>query len=199
MKQRINLYNPNKQKTKFDPLSCSGSITIALVVLFAFFVVGAGLTFYAGQQVSDLSALKSTKSRLDADVAVEQGRFANRQAQPELLAEQERLKKEIASRQQLKALLHKVQPSHGASFSAYLYSIAEASLPESWLVEFILDNEQRRFVAKGGAIDGPAVPAMLEAIGRTETFQGMSVSELNVEAVDAGVRFNATGELRTYE
>ena len=199
MKQRINLYNPNKQKTKFDPLSCSGSITIALAVLFVFFVVGAGLTFYAGQQVSELSALKSTKSRLDADVAVEQGRFANRQAQPELLAEQERLRKEIASRQQLKALLHKVQPSHGASFSAYLYSIAEASLPESWLVEFILDNEQRRFVAKGGAIDGPAVPAMLEAIGRTETFQGMSVSELNVEAVDAGVRFNATGELRTYE
>jgi len=199
MKQRINLYNPNKPKTKFEPLSFSGSITIAAAAVMIFLILGLGLTFYAGSQEDKLSNLNATKKRLDADVAKEQGRFANRQAQPELLSEQERLKREIAARQQLKMLLHKVQPAYGASFSSYLSALAEASVTESWFVEFQLDNEQRSFLARGEAIDGPAVPAMLEAIARTETFQGMSVSELNVQAIESGVQFNATAELRAYE
>ena len=199
MKQRINLYNPNKPKTKFEPLSLSGSITIAAASVIVFLILGLGLTISAGSQEDKLSTLNATKKRLDADVAKEQGRFANRQAQPELLSEQERLKREIAARQQLKMLLHKVQPAYGASFSSYLFALAESSVSESWFVEFQLDNEKRSFLARGEAVDGPAVPAMLEAIGRTETFQGMRVSELNVQALESGVEFNTTAELRTYE
>lgn len=199
MKQRINLYNANKFKKSFDPLSFTGSLSIAGATLTIFFVLGLGLSSYAGYQTDQIAALKATKKHLDAEVISQQGRFANQNPQKELLVEQERLKQEISSRQQLKALLHQVQPSHGASFSTYLLALAESSLSQSWLLQFQLDNEQQRFIATGLALDGPTVPLTLEAIGRTETFQGMSVEQLNVTSTEQGVLFDVTAGLRSYE
>ena len=66
-------------------------------------------------------------------------------------------------------------------------------------MQFQLDNIQHSFVALGGATDGPAVPVMLESIARTEIFQGMSISELDLEASESGVVFKVTAELRAYE
>jgi hypothetical protein len=199
MKQRINLYSSNKAKTKFDPLSFSGSLSIAAAIIFLCLSLGVGLSFYADSQKEQVAELKTTKKKLDAEVVNEQARFTNQQARPELLAEKARLQQEISSRKQLKALLHRVQPSNGSRFSAYLSALAEASMPQSWFVKFRLDNQQQRFVAKGLAVDGPAIPLMLEAIGRTETFQGMSVGQLKVQSTVKGVAFDVTAELRAYE
>lgn len=199
MKQRINLYSSNKAKTKFEPLSFSGSLSIAAAIIFLCLSLGVALSFYADSQKEQVAELKATKKKLDAEVVNEQARFTNQQARPELLAEKARLQQEISSRKQLKALLHRVQPSNGSRFSAYLSALAEASMPQSWFVKFRLDNQQQRFVAKGFAVDGPAIPLMLEAIGRTETFQGMSVGQLKVQSTVKGVAFDVTAELRAYE
>lgn len=52
---------------------------------------------------------------------------------------------------------------------------------------------------QGGAVDGPAVPLMLEQIARRQEFREMRVSGLNVEALESGVRFQANAELINYE
>lgn len=72
-------------------------------------------------------------------------------------------------------------------------------MPESWLIEFQLDNTQHSFIALGAAVDAPAVPVLLETVSATEAFQGMSVSELDLESSESGVLFKVTAELRAYE
>lgn len=199
MKQRINLYNPHEPKQAFDPLSYRGSLAIAATVAAVFLLLGLGLSFYAGYQQSHVAELSKEKKNIEAAVMAEQARFAHTEVNTEILAEQKRLQNEIASRQQLKNLLYRIQPSQGASFSSYLYALAEASLPESWLIEFQLDNTQHSFIALGAAVDAPAVPVLLETVSATEAFQGMSVSELDLESSESGVLFKVTAELRAYE
>lgn len=199
MKQRINLYNTNKSKAKFDPYSFTGSSSIAIATIALCLLLGGGLSVYANLQQNQIAELKATKKNIDEQVVTEQERFTNQKARPELLAEQARLQEDIASRQQLKALLHRVQPANGNSFSTYLSALADASLPQSWFTSFRLDNQEQSFVAQGVAVDGPDVPLMLEAIGRTEIFQGMSVDQLKVKSTPKGILFDVTAELRAYE
>ncbi|WP_415902346.1 hypothetical protein ACMXYR_16155 [Neptuniibacter sp. QD29_5] len=199
MKQRINLYNPHKSKKKFELLSLQGSVTVAVVTVTVTLLCGLGLKWYASEQESTFAKLQQDKVKIDEAVATEQARFSNLQVQPEILAEQQRLKNEIAARKALQSLLHKVQPAQSVNFSAYLYALADASLAESWLSQFVLDNDQRSFAMNGGAIDGPSVASMIESIGNTEEFQGMSVNTLSVNAESSGVRFEALAELRSYE
>jgi hypothetical protein len=199
MKQRINLYDSNESKVKFDPLSFSGGLSIAAAIIFICLSLGIGSTFYVNFQKEQVAELKVKKKKLDADVIKEQARFTTQKVRSELVAEAARLQEEISSRKHLKALLHRVQPSSGSQFSAYLSALAEASMSQSWFVKFQLDNQQQRFMAKGLAVDGPAVPLMLEAVGNTETFQGMSVGQLNVESTVNGIAFDVTAELRAYD
>ncbi|WP_420554674.1 hypothetical protein [Neptuniibacter marinus] len=199
MKQRVNLYNSNKSKQKFDPLSYSGSLTLVGTIVVLFLVVGLGLTVYTNYQQGQLEALISDQKKLKAAVNTEQARFSLKEANAELIVEKQRIQSQIASRQQLKNLLYRIQPSHGTSFSSYLYALAESSQPDSWLIEFQLDNTQHRFSAYGGAVEAPAVPVLLEAVSRTEVFQGLSIGELDLESGESGVLFKATAELRAYE
>lgn len=199
MKQRINLYNPHKTKKKFELLSLQGSVTVAVVSIAMVLLIGLGLNWYASEQENTFAQLKQDKVKIDEAVEKEQARFSNLQVQPEILAEQQRLKDEIAARKALRSLLHKVQPAQSVNFSAYLYALADASLTESWLSQFVLDNDNRIFALNGGAIDGPSVASMIESIANTEEFQGMSVNTLNVNAEESGVRFEAVAELRSYE
>lgn len=199
MKQRINLYNPNKPKEKFDLLSLSGSVTVFAAITILMLIAGAGMTFYADSQQREFDRLQALKTDLDAQVSAEQARFQNLRVNPEIVAEQERIKAEINSRKQLQTLLYKVQPEQSVSFSEYLYGLSESSLESSWLSAFVLDTENSLLKMTGSAVNGPSVPEMLEAIGNTEVFRDMSVTDLNVQAVDNGVSFTATAELRRYE
>lgn len=199
MKQRINLYNPYKPREKFDPLSLKGSLTVLTALVAVVLSIGVALHLLAGQSADEFAQLKAEKRSLDSAVAKEKSRFQSLQVKPEILAEQERLKSEIQARQQLQLLLHRLQPEQSSTFSEYLYAFSEASQRESWLEQFILNMNEQQLQLKGAATHGPAVPAMLEALGRTEMFQGMSVAGLKVEALEKGVRFQATAELRRYE
>ncbi|WP_415906310.1 hypothetical protein ACMXYX_17065 [Neptuniibacter sp. QD72_48] len=199
MKQRINLYNPHKSKKKFELLSLQGSVTVAIAVITVVLLCGLGLNWYASEQERTFAKLQNDKVKIDEAVSAEQARFSSLQVQPEILAEQQRLKDEIAARKALQSLLHKVQPAQSVNFSSYLYALADASLTESWLSQFVLDNGNRSFALGGGAVDGPSVASMIESIASTEEFQGMNVNRLTVNAEGSGVRFEALAELRSYE
>ncbi|PIE20534.1 MAG: hypothetical protein CSA61_01205 [Neptuniibacter caesariensis] len=199
MKQRINLYNPYKPKEKFDPLSFKGALTLVSVLSVIAIAIGAGLYVFAEQKLAELAELQTKRSALESNVAEEQMRFESLQVKPEILVEKKRLKSEIQSRERLKLLLHRLQPEQSAAFSEYLYAFSEASQPESWLEKFVLNTDERRLQLDGAAANGPAVPAMLEALGQTEMFQGMSVGDLTVEALESGVKFQVAAELRRYD
>jgi len=199
VKQRINLYNSDKPKQKFELLSLNGSLTVAIAVLSLALLTGLGLTWYASAQEKQFAQLQQTKIKLDKQIAAEELRFSDRDPQPELIAEQQRIKDQIAAKTALKGLLHKVQPEYRANFSGYLYDLSNASVSESWLNEFVLDNETSLFHARGAAVNGPAVSTMIETLGQTGMFQGMSVTTLNVTAVETGVSFDTSAELSHHE
>ncbi len=66
MKRRVNLYNPNKPRQKFQPLSLSGSTTIATVCVLFVFICGLGLHYYAESQQQQFDQMKTKKTRIDA-------------------------------------------------------------------------------------------------------------------------------------
>lgn len=199
MKRRVNLYNPNKPRQKFQPLSLSGSTTIATVCVLFVFICGLGLHYYAESQQQQFDQMKTKKTRIDAQVQAQQDRFASAKVSSELVAEQSRLKNEIASRKRLKNLLHKVQPSQRTNFSSYIYALAQASQSDSWLTEFVIDSDAMQLSLMGGATTGPSVPVLFEAIGKTEAFQGISFGSLQVESEESLISFEAEAELRAYE
>lgn len=199
MKRRINLYNPNKPKNKFELLSLSGSISVFAVIVILTFALGAGLSMYADSKKDEFERLKAAKSKLDVMVQTEQSRFQNLRVNSEIVAEQERIRSEIASRQQLQKLLYKVQPEQSITFSEYLYGLSASSMEDSWFNRFSIDTEKGLLTMEGAAVDGPSIPAMLESIGRVNAFRDMSIRDLNVQAMDSGVSFTAAAELRRYE
>lgn len=196
MKQRINLYRPGKSRSSFDFKSLTGSAVLVAGVVAIFFLVGLGLKFYAGHQDAKLADLKAEKKRIETQVQALQAKHSSSKVSSEIVAEQDRLRGQIASRKQLMSLLHHVEPEQSVSLSSYMYGLAEASQQESWLTNFSIHTEERAFSFEGVAVTGPDVPVMFEAIGETEVFQGMSISSLQVEAMDSGVRFIANAKLR---
>lgn len=199
MKRRINLYNPHKPKRSFEPLSLGGSIQI--VAGFTVFAVLAGvlLSYLASSQQDTYSGLQAQKKRIDGEIATEEQRFASQQVRPELLQEKQRIEDEILARGHLKSLLHRLQPAQTVYFSSYLYAMSKASQPNSWLTQFQLNTEASQFSFSGAALNAPNVPEMFEALGKSDVFSGMRVSQLSVEAEDEKVNFKAVAELRSYE
>ncbi|MCP4597295.1 hypothetical protein [Neptuniibacter sp.] len=196
MKQRINLYRPGKSRSALDFKSLTGSTVLAVGIVALFLIAGLALKFYSGHQDEKLAGLKAEKKRIETQVQALQAKHSSSKVSSDILAEQDRLKGEIASRKQLMSLLHHVEPEQSVSLSSYMYGLAEASQNDSWLTDFTIHTEKRAFSFHGVAITGPAVPLMFEAIGQTEVFQGMSISSLAVEALDSGVRFTANAKLR---
>ena len=199
MKKRINLFNPVSNKRSFNAKSLAGSTTLLGITVSVTLLIGLALMVYVSIQKDQLSELQVLKSQLDTKVLSEQARFTQATVHPEITAEQLRVNKELSALKELKQLLQYIQPGQTLSFSKFLYSLAEASKPESWLNSFHLNALDKRFVFQGGANTANAVPVMLEAIVQTETFKGTEISNLVVISDDEKVTFEAQAELGSYE
>lgn len=195
MKQRINLYRENNSPTSFDINSLSGSVTIVIAVISIVFLSGLGLKFFDESLKSDLAKLKETKANREAEVQMLQDKFSSQTVSSDLQAEIERVKNQINSRQDLMSLLDQIDPQQTLNFSSYLSALAESSRSESWLNSFSINTSDRSFTIVGGAVNGPAVSSLLEAIAKTTPFSDMAVTGLEVESVDSGVQFQAEAEL----
>ncbi|MFY0678793.1 MAG: hypothetical protein JXR18_16085 [Neptuniibacter sp.] len=195
MKQRINLYRNTNTATSFDRNSLSGSVTIVIAVISIVFLSGLGLKLFDESQKSDLAKLKVTKANQEAEVRMLQEKFSSQAVSSDLQAEIERIKNQINSRKDLMSLLDQIDPQQALSFSSYLSALAESSRSESWLNSFSINTSDRSFNIVGGAVNGPAVSSLLEAIAKTTPFSDMTVTALEVESVDSGVHFQAEAEL----
>ena len=195
MKQRINLYRDTNTATSFDRNSLFGSVIIVIAVIGIVFLSGLGLKLFDESQKSDLAQLKATKANQDAEVQMLQEKFSSQTVSSDLQAEIERIKNQINSRKDLMSLLDQIDPQQALSFSSYLSALAESSRSESWLNSFSINTSDRSFTIVGGAVNGPAVSSLLEAIAKTTPFSDMAVTALEVESVDSGVQFQAEAEL----
>lgn len=120
MKQRINLYQRVKKRNRFDPLSFSGAVSVFSVSVTLLLLISVVLTLYANSLQSDAQQLNKQRQALTAEVATEQARYQNLQVRPEIEAEQQRLNKEIAGRQQLLRFFQHLKPVQQNGFSPYL-------------------------------------------------------------------------------
>ncbi len=199
MKKRINLYTSVKKRSPFDPLGFHSSLIIFASVVVGVVLLSAVLNVYAQSQENRLSELQQRRATQDKAIAEAEARLKNRQVDAEITAEQQRLRAKIASHKQILQFFSRIEPVQSYGFAEYLLALAERSRPESWLTNFTLDAEQNIFLIQGAAIDGPSVPLMLESLGQSRAFRGISVGSLSVEATASGVQFQVDAELPRYE
>jgi hypothetical protein len=199
VKKRINLYRESGKKTSFDKNSLNGTAIIISGVIVAVLLAGVGLRTYVESQKAYLESVRAEKNDIEVQVQTLQARFASQQVNPELTAEQERIRHQIASRRVLLSLLDQIEPAQGLGFSAYMRALSEASLEGSWLTGFSINMAERFLTLKGAALSGPEISLMLEEIGNTRAFSGMSVSGLEVQSAEGNVLFQATAELKVNE
>ena len=199
MKQRINLYRVTKQSVSFDKNSLSGNAIIVSAVIGLVFIVGMGLKFLDGNNKAELANLETEKRNVEAQVQLLQQKYSSQSVSPDLKTEIGRVKEQIESRNDLMSLLDQIDPEQTFSFSSYLTALSESSRPGSWLNNFIINTNEHSFQVEGGAIDGPAVSSMLEAIAKTTPFTDMVVNALEVKSEDSGVKFQAEAELSVNE
>lgn len=199
MKKRINLYQDTGPKAGFDKNSLTGSAIIVIAIVAMVLLSGLGLKFYVDGKKEHLASLKAEQKQLESQVQALQAKFTNTQINPVIKAEQDRLKQQIIARRTLMSLLDQIEPEQTVSFSSYMHALADASQKDSWLTSFSIDMESKAFKASGEATEGPYVSLMLEEIGKTSSFRGMTVGALNVETAASGVRFQAVAELKVNE
>jgi len=199
MKQRINLYRPSKKSKRLQPLSLVGSVLIAGVSVTLVLAIGLALQLYAAAQNDQMAALQQQNTELTAEVTALETAYRQRKVHPEILAEQERIKSQIAARSNLQGLLHRLNAAESPQYSAYLYDLAIAAQKDSWLTAIVLNTAVKELHLSGEALSSAAVPKLLEEVVRTDSFRGAQFNTLNIETDDNSARFKAVAELHPYE
>lgn len=200
MKRRINLYTQPPKEPFLTISNLSGALSIAGILIGLFLLIGIGLTYYALAKENELTQLTTEKQQLTTQVEELQHELSSRKAPSQLLENQIKLKNQLAMRKVLGKLLSQLKIKRNIGFSTYMHGLALAAQPASWLTEFQIDIDKKQIMLSGQAEDAADVPVLLEAIGQTDIFKGISFTYLNIESIKpSGDKFKTSAELPEYE
>ncbi|HYJ17891.1 MAG TPA: MSHA biogenesis protein MshI, partial [Burkholderiales bacterium] len=160
MSQQINLYNP-----LLEPRREWMSFNVAATVVLATLALVALGSSAASWRYNTLVRQEQASSQRLANAKEEMTRLANqlssRQTDPQLLAELDRAKAELKSRDEMVAVLQGGVMGNTAGYSEYLRAFARQSIEGLWLTGFSITGAGHHVVIEGRTLRADLVPDYL--------------------------------------
>ena len=179
MSQQINLYNPLLEPRR-EWMSFNVAATMVLATL-ALVALGSSA---ASWRYNTLVKQEQTSSQRLANAKEEMTRLANqlstRQTDPQLLAELDRAKAELKSRDEMVAVLQGGVMGNTAGYSEYLRAFARQSIEGLWLTGFSITGAGHHVVIEGRTLRADLVPDYLQRLNRERILQGSTFAEMQM-------------------
>jgi hypothetical protein len=179
MSQQINLYNPLLEpRREWMSFNVAASVVLATLALVA---LGSSA---ASWRHNTLVRQEQASSQRLANAKEEMTRLANqlssRQTDPQLLAEVDRAKAELKSRDEMVAVLQGGVMGNTAGYSEYLRAFARQSIEGLWLTGFSITGAGHHVVIEGRTLRADLVPDYLQRLNRERILQGSTFAEMQM-------------------
>jgi Tfp pilus assembly protein PilN len=181
--QQINLYEPRlRPRHELATGRNVGVVALLLVVLMTALAVWTGTG--AARRESEAAALQKQlvgeQERLAATVKV----LAERKVSPALAAELEQAKAQLASRQEVTAVLDSGRFGNSTGFASVMTGFARQTRSDLWLTGFRVTMGGDEIEIRGRALDPATLPQYMQSLSGEPVFQGRRFAALEMQDVE---------------
>jgi Tfp pilus assembly protein PilN len=177
--QQINLYQPvfRKQQKVFSAVAMLQGLAIIAIGMVCLF----GYALWRGHTL-DAQLKQAEQQRNEAAKRMEQLRvqLPQRAKTPELEAEVETLRKELAGRQRIAARLAATDAGNTRGFADYLEGLARQKPSSLWLTDVDVRHGGQELVLRGSTLQPEQLPRYIQRLGQEPAFAGREFSDLNI-------------------
>jgi hypothetical protein len=186
MKTRINLYR-DEFKPQFVWLTVANMLLLSFIVLLVLSGIYYSVWKAMDNRANELNELRATIQQRQATLDELTVQLTQRKKDPVLLKQLEMRKTVLASNQQLATKLDSLNSLQETPFSTAFESFSNADRNDVWLSAFRINENLVRIEGK---ISRPeALPAWLQAVGKTTYFKNKSFQTANVTREQGQLNF----------
>lgn len=191
MNQQINLYQPmfRKQRVVF-------SARTTLLLALGFLVLLALWWLLLDQRVdslaTELERQQATEQRLAERLTQLTTELSERQPDPVLVDQVERLRQRVQTLQQSRELVRRRIPEQPIAVSARLAALGRQHPSGLWLTGIEIADNGHRISLDGRILNAALLPEFLEHLGDEAVFSGQAFRRLKIDQAaddDPGLRF----------
>lgn len=186
MSQQINLFNPVflKQRKYLSLLTMVQAL--GLIVLGSLLFYG-----YALYQVAQLNQQSEESTRRynaeQARLARYTAEFSPQQANQLLQAEVQRLEKELIEQTRMIDTLKSGSIGNTTGYSQYMRAFSRQVVQGLWLTGFKVTGDAAQISLSGGVLEPELLPVYIQRLGREQSMQGKSFSNLQMQQIKVAV------------
>lgn len=180
MNQQINLYQPmfRRQQVVF-------SAHTTLVLALGFLVLLAAWWWLLDRQVDSLATELARQQALEQQLAERVTQInregAQRQPDPVLIDEVERLRQRVQELEASRQLVRQRIPTQPVAVSERLAALGRKHPPGLWLTGIVIADNGGEISLQGRVLNSPLLPEFLDRLGDEPVFSGQSFRQLRLE------------------
>lgn len=180
MSQQVNLYNPLfEPRRDWISFNVAAGVALALVALFA--LASGWLDIRNSALAAREQATGQRLNQAKEEMTRLAGQLTSRQKDPQLEAELDRARSDLASRDKIVELLQGGALGNTLGYSEYLRAFGRQSVEGMWLTGFNIEGAGHFVSIEGRTVRADLVPDYLQRLNRERVLQGRSFSEMRMQ------------------